>query len=873
MTERVLRGKLLVPECEVDFGSVKYIGNSYLKENVVKALTAMAMTSCQIAKGDGLKAMDVFTDLVTAFYKLPMFISHAPVAMGKFQPTAFEYFLIYVVARHVKEVEVTKETPLEEIFNALESFEHVELLRRLVREYFHSIRDVYEALLNTPADTRPGFNFTSLASHLQMTSLMSWLLQTESVDLNYLRLASLLHDLGKLINPKEHVTASLEILNEVAKRLEGSCIELDRVAQLIKTHHGGVETIVQRADRLAASADRLERLVKEALEGSKVPYSDEYGQCLSSNDTYECISRLGEEKYTALSKELYKYILGKVVRKKTLEDPEAKLLPCTPSKVEGDEQGSSDKGKPKGGPKGYLVYIDLPSIQKFITNFPKLRDMSFASMLVDFLVTVYAFMLLDTEFYRRTSKKSRLPAEALLSGYGGHSYIVVRSDFCQKDCVKEVKEALRGLKPLEELDVKLSVYVSDFAYEDQVLNYQDVWDNIEGQFYERYLVDFAESVYSIGLHRVCENCGLRPAAVTKDGRYLCKRCSTIHNMSTSRGFMSKVGATYLINGKEVSPLNSAKDFSENFSEYAMEFIAGYKDENDSKYVALLKADGNRGGAIFKMSATFSEYVDKSFRLDYGVKKAFYETLAELLEAEEKEGINKDSKDSLVGRVLSGVLYLGGDDITLLLPSVVALPFAVRLFEKASEYTGFTFKVGIVVVKPDHPVQFAFQAADELMEKSKIRDKYETSIATAVFSSTLASRAVIDTEIKRGQDYFVVTNSINDVRKLLELANLYDLREVVKLYNSPEAWELTREKLRALEDLVSYAETSRKGYYDVIAYAIRGLAKSGGYDRDLLRTLLKAADRGDGKLGKVPLYDYYFMLKTFRVGVGARSSRS
>ncbi|BFI75740.1 HD domain-containing protein [Sulfurisphaera ohwakuensis] len=885
-----LRGKLNLPEFRVVFdgedGKV-YEGNTDLENKIVDTLAHMALISCEIAKNDEKKSMDIYADIVSMLYKLPMFISYAPTIKkedegskerkGNYVPTAFEYFFIYTIARHLTDITVDKNTSLKDIFEKLENFEHTDTLRSLIRLYFPSLREIYEALINTPADTRPGFNFTSLASHLQLTSLISWLLQPHSIDLSYLRVASLLHDLGKLINPRHHVTEAINILEKLQNKLKSgeACIKLERVKELVASHHGDSESIVQIADRLASSADRLTELVNEALD--HIEYGKEIKECFNKEheQSYDCFTNLGKEKYEKASKDIYRFILSKVISPEIVKNEEARVFPFIPDKVE----GSSKEIKP-GIPLGYLVYIDVPSIQRFITNFPKLRDMSFASMLVDFLVTVYPFMLLDTEFASKT--KSRLPAEALLSGYGGHSYIVVRKDICNNDCYKEIKDIFKGIKLLSDLDLRLQVSVAEFAYDNYIKNYNEVWDEIKTQFSERYLVDFDEKIYSVGLHRVCDNCGIRPAVYEKFGEYLCSRCYEIRDLSSTRGFISKVNSTYLLS-VEVTPAESAsKVFGDNFAEYAMEFIAGYKKLEDTRYVSIIKADGNRGSIIFSASATFSDYIDKSFRLDYGVKRAFYETLNELANAE-REFLKSEEKElPLTSRVLSGVLYLGGDDITLLAPSIVAIPFAVKFFEKATQLTGFTFKVGIVSVKPDHPIQFAFQAADELMERSKIKPEdgenknlseyNKTSIACMVFSSTLASKSVIHSEIskykRQNNSYLVVTNDIRKVKELLELAKLYEFKDVVSLYNSENDKKEVREKLRQLEDIVSYAETNfntSNGYLKTLAYILRQIARSDKpYDKEILKKLV---ERKEGSLKEIPLYDYYFILKTFRVGVG------
>jgi len=913
-----MRGKLLLPDLKVK--KVDESNLSDLKAEFIRALTALANYSCELAGNNETKATNLYADLISIIYKLPTVLSHAPAfpsgsSLNTGLPTPFEYFFTYIIVRHL-DVNIDYSN-IEGLLKSLDSQKRKQIDE--VIRFASTLRDLYEKLLYTPADTRPGFNFTSLVSHLQLTSILVWLLQTSSLDLNYLRIAALLHDLGKLFNPTNHVTASVEILDQVIE--ESSCLKntLSRVRELIEKHHSDYIGIVEKADRLASATDRLSDIVNKVLESEDVAGIGKckdvcYSLSARTKECMECLEKLGEQSYEKASQILYKSILESLgLDFKELDEIIEGWESIPSKKVEVTEREAVGKSL------GYLVYIDFPGVQRFITSFPKLRDMSFASFLVDFVTSVYSFIVLDQAYYERTNHKSRIPAEALLSGYGGHSYIVVRSDFGKKE---EVKSLLSNSSP-EYLDIRLDAKVVDLAYENYVKDYKTIRDEIASMGYERYL-NYKEKVYSLGLHRVCDNCGVRPAVkrLEKNGEeeYLCDVCSLVRELSSNRGFMAKLNSTYLIEGESVSPRHDIviegvnKDELEALGEVAMEIIAGYKTLNDTKYVALVKADGNDGGKIFGNTATFSEYIDKSFRLDYGVKKSFYKTLSELLRAEKE--VNNGSSNSfkdLTSRTLAGVLYLGGDDIMLMMPSVIAVPFAVKMFESVNKETGFTFKVGVISVKPDHPVQFAYKAVNELMESSKLKKK--SSLSCLVFSSTLATEGVIEAELekyegkqdsKRNKDtgskenkqeqdsYLVVSNDIENVKELLQKVKLWPepegsmfkeenvFKELVEIYYKDDKKRI-RDIIRPLEDLTNYADTHK--FYDTLAYILRYRARSkrseeedkrnkGFSDYDLVSFLLssrlKEKDKEEKEEGekpiKIPLYDYYFILKSIRVGV-------
>jgi len=92
-----------------------------------------------------------------------------------------------------------------------------------------------------------------------------------------------------------------------------------------------------------------------------------------------------------------------------------------------------------------------------------------------------------------------------------------------------------------------------------------------------------------------------------------------------------------------------------------------------------------------------------------------------------------------------------------------------------------------------------------------------------------------------------------------------------LYLSKDNRQKVRERLRQLEDIVGYAEQrldKPNNFLMVIAYILRKIAKSDeGYDKEVLKKLVSRKDGVSDPTREIPLYDYYFMMKNFRVGVG------
>ena len=828
--------------------------NKRAMDSLKQVLKAFLEFTCSLQEvEDEQTRFSVLSDLLSLIYKAPMLISHAPVKESSTPTTAHEYFFTYVIARHYRDFNTGD--PL----NFMAELEKERKRLDALFQYVAQLREVYEALLDTPADTRPGYNFTSLAAHLELTSLMVWLLQEGSLDLNYLRLAALLHDVGKLTAPEAHVREGSQLLQGLGE----SCLDMKRVLDLVEKHHDRLFSLVTRSDHLASASERLKDVVEREVQKYRLR------ECfqMTARQAADCYSKYRNE-YIEASKKIYVSVLKSVMDEGQLDDVkrDQNKLPYL-SEVESATR--YELREPTGTQKtlGYLVYVDFPGIQRFLTDFPKLRDISFASLFVDFMVGVYAFARIDELFRQRS--KSKLPAEALLSAYGGHSMIVVRADL--------PKEEIAGLKiGSDKLEVNLDVRVADFASDAGIRNYNEIWEELESQAVGRFVVNWEEKVYSPGLHAVCSSCGVRPAlAVDRSEDKLCERCSSVRSESKIRGFSARVDTTYLVGGTPVKPRDSAGSMDVN--ERAMEFIAGDR-EDEGRYAAVVKADGNNAGVIFRYNATFSEYLDKSFRLDYWMKRAFYDTLVKV-----------GDKD-LQARILAGVQYVGGDDLFLIMPSLISIPFLVEMFKRVEEGTGFKFKVGVVAVKKDHPVQFAYRTSNELMKSSKYRlrtknrdeDGTVSTISCLVYSSTLATEGSVNRlkELWRGNLTFVrFDNPLDNVEGLLKLVKI-DLANAVKLWRGqspdpdvdPEDW--ARDKLRPLEEITGYS--LRNDPWTALSYMVRQRSREDDqYVREVTDFVLKSRkveEHGGDFTWKFPALDYREMIKTVRVGLGTKGLR-
>ncbi len=772
------------------------------------------------------EAASLLADILSLVYRAPLLlppVPHQPRGAGgpRYVFNNFDYFAVYVAARHLAreglEVPgdvfgaldaVSPQGKSKEVLDALDlSYRILDFLRS--KENYQRITELYEALLFTPADTRPGFNYTSLASHLTLTSLVLALRNPRSEELPLMRLAALFHDLGKLTNPVNHVEEGARIVRLIAERASSGGVDwavelLEKLREKVYEHHEAGP--LHDADVAVSASERLKNLVYASLTsdaGRRV--RDCYD--LRGRQGFDCFrERLTKEEYESLSAELYASLAER----------------------------AGGEGCESPGIHAYIYYVNFPGVQSFIRNFPKLRDMSTASFLVDFTVSTLPFALIDQLLHSKAG--ARLPAEALLVGYGGHSFIAAPAILEPE----EVEEAVRAVSGLE---VRLEVSHAPFLLQAGVAlalpSYRCVWEHISSGRLRRYYIEsFEERAYSYGKHRLCDRCGRKPALPdpTEEGEYLCELCRRVYEVSKSRGLLARVMQRYFVGDRAVDVLEGME--LEEFLEKAMYYIAGM-DGEEKRYLAVFTFDGNNAGRIFGSSVTFSEYLDKSYLADYAIKKAYREALENLLARGER----------YVKSVLAGTVYLGGDEGLLLLPSAVAVDFASDFLSGASAVCGFTYKSGMVVVDPTHPVQFAVEASHLLAEKAKA----DGNTLGVVVSSNLVDARSLESLLGELEGYIRVKNLIDDhVKFVREAAGDKDAASRM---------------LRALEKAL---RLEPRNQLEFVLYLMKEHANSNDERvKVLLHRIIREAAGTVGERGMrvIPVYDYYFMLKTYKVGGG------
>jgi hypothetical protein len=798
--------------------------------NILLNISQMKLNTSQMKSLSTDDIVNFVSDTISIVFRAPLILPLVPYE-GNYLSNNFDYLVIYVLSRYYKNY------PINDVNSLLKNLSEIKLheifrnnFYKNIGRFYEDIRLVYESLRFTPADMRPGMNFTSLASHMTLTSLVGWVKSQNSKDLPYLRLATLLQDIGKLKSPYNHVTEGEQFFNDIISELnkypDAKMLveELRKVSEQVRKYHSNV-SVISDYDRIASSHDRILDQVRRLCESIEV--CKPFLKCFEKGARADCMEEIRkelgnefEEKYQKCSEEIYKNL------------------------QEQETEASTENSN------GYIYYINFPGIQKFIKSFPSIKDMSTASFMVDFLVSTLPFIVLDTLYNEQN--KTRLPLEALLVASGGHSWLVSRGDI--KEEGDKFISTLNSIDVFDKLDVKLQIGYFPFIVGDKIISYGNIDKIISDAMLDSLIIKWNEKVYSYGFHAVCESCGIRPATIRdeKTEELLCERCYFIRCQSDERGIVSKLRSMYYINTETIKLPKTVKD--------AMVYIAGGTSDSKERtpYIGVMKFDGNDAGLFFK-SKTFSEYIDKSFWVDYSVKKAFYTTLSNLLL---REGID----DDLIARILAGVIFIGGDEGVIFAPSGLIIPFAIK-FLKEAEKSLLKFKSGIIVAKPEHPVQMLFDAVNELMEKSKIKVNSGslTSIGIIVTPGFITEQSLAR-ELEQHKQILDVKMRLEDIQRILDYLTKPDY---VDFTLNNEFLDLI---IRELESALEEYFTHNNDVLHIVAYLMRERIKVNQEKKenaealsDFILEVLKTF-RKDGQEYGINLLGFYNVVKAFKVGL-------
>ena len=656
-----------------------------------KLLEGVARAASELEVSEGEK-LQLLADAVVAFLRAPLIQEVSPVA-----PTPLKAYALMLVAQKLRRKLWSQD--IYEFAKNLAGLEAEEL--KLAEALFdpETAELVFRLWIAFPADTRPGYNTSSLLAHALMTAAIAWALAygerpRDAGEEAMIRLSALLHDLGKAVNPREHVKASEELARRLLQDLISSAA-LEGLVGAIREHHQRVPYLSE-ADRLASSADRLERLVEEVL-GKKIGRME---QLLGGRRDEWSFWRRVHEKREELAKEGL-----------AREDP---LRELTEEFLKGAAVAAGKPGvvgEPKLETRLSLVLIDVVSIQGFVGRSQEVRVVAAASHLIE--LAVHAHFL---EFLR--SRGLRVPPEAVVYAGGGNVLMLLPSI-----AAEEVKRLAGEYEELTGLTI--AVAAAPFV---------DYYPRASAQLFreiyrEKHRVELSDQLRlrrpsQLGLCGMCYSDWATTTLKTPEGEVsVCETCKRLYEVGNELHFRPKWEARIRVGGAEFSSAEAFEAMWGDISAQVMEVVAGHDEESRReperlRDYAVVKFDGNAMGSFMLEALSFTDAIERSFRIDMALKKAYFRAL-EALYRGVKKAAGADAAEREVARVYLGTIYMGGDDGFLLAPSWAAVPLAHFIAEEFSRQLGLErgLRVAVAAGPASMSLWALLDCAAELLEEA------------------------------------------------------------------------------------------------------------------------------------------------------------
>ncbi|MEM2689784.1 MAG: HD domain-containing protein [Nitrososphaerota archaeon] len=567
-----------------------------------------------------------------------------------------------------------------------------------------------------PADTRPGLNTSSLLAHLMLTSAIAWGLAVERgldrESVAKLRLAAIIHDLGKPFDYRRHVPVSRQLAEEL---LGGTISGADEILEYVERHHYHADTvearILKEADELASSIDRLVVLARELIggeleklaPGASISFDVVYG---TGRETWEFWRELSERHPGSIEQ------LTKTFLKNLREKLDRFTKPIAPSPISGELERTSQEL--------IIGLMDLGGIQDFITRFTDLRCVEAASIIVDSMTMAQMPILIHETL--ASEGGVHYPIEAILYAAGGVvEFIAPR---------KLLDDIIKKLNQLRSIIAEYRYPSIRFAWTAFSSSYTSLSQRLEREMRLKKLSPeeiLCEIDWSTMVSRaLCNICYDKPAE--DNGR--CKRCDDLYEFGTQVHFRRRYESAHEIGGKIVEPEHVFQQPWESISKYVVEVIAGHdwnelerKIRGDAaiswRNLAVIKVDGNLMGPFMSTSLSISDAYERSVRIDLALKKAFERSLDAVYRGVEKVAGELEAQKAVLSTIF-GLLYMGGDDSLMLCPSWLSIALSEVLGNEFRLNMGGVrgLSIGVAVGNCRASIWSLVSAAGKLVEETK-----------------------------------------------------------------------------------------------------------------------------------------------------------
>lgn len=559
-----------------------------------------------------------------------------------------------------------------------------------------------------------------------------------------IRCAALLHDMGKLTalgKGIEHVKGTEKFLKELLGKIETLDTEQKhQIIRLATKHHSGAwygdyqaslydEHLLSRADSISSATDRRYELILDAEFGeSDIKNRNSIKiKIVSEDKIFPHIIRFNDDPkeyslghfYAKESK--ISHVLGRKGELDLTVTPIEKLGHVHQLKFFHDDivHGGiirSITGYPSFKGELGLLAMDIQSIQRFIGEAKKLPALKGGSAIIRDAEEAAADVICEIV----------CPEAVLFKGGGNLISFVPTKEVIKNKIKKEIEDRIgeisqNGLKvAIVAENFPISRIMDDFG---EVLS--DLFEKVENKKFEPYLVEELKPDRS---NEICGYCFHRSVAKDREGKIITDIDGTP---------VCKVCENKLSVGREEKRTSAMDRFITDLAGRLGLKVPHELEEIGDK-IAMISIDGNMLARMFIQTSTPAEYSYKSESFDIEFRRILQNTIEEFVGSERNLKLIKrfvKEKGSYLGLI---VLYIGGDDIFIIMNAKGALRFGKLLMKKVADRFTFeselyttpivTISMSIAIADYKFPVYFLLERAEELQSKAKIefRDAVKTN---------------------------------------------------------------------------------------------------------------------------------------------------
>jgi hypothetical protein len=432
--------------------------------------------------------------------------------------------------------------------------------------------------------------------------------------------------------------------------------------------------------------------------------------------------------------------------------------------------------------RAFLILLDTPGIKQFVFGTDPLAEVRGASALLDRLNREETRRLLEEAFPGRVM-------EAYAAG-GAAQFVVSAEDW---QAVNNVLERLAALYAEQTGgEVQLLWGIGELAPDDPGGYRAALRAAFSDLAWRRFTAREQPTVLTFPLAVECQSTSYLPATrkrVWADEIRLVSEASDrkyreISEVNPGRLWAEFIHALDLPATVKQTPHWLRCTTLQEIGEYS---------ESRAGYLGLVYADGNAMGRLvqelesLEVARAFSTLVDGSIRdaCHQALKELFRETLAEI-----RIRCDPTSNYVQLRKIPGDILLLGGDDLVVVLPAELAVPFSIRLSELFEEYSGqrqeeleeparrffrqrlegrgLTVSCGVVIAPSRFPFYLLLDLAEELLASAKkggSRDPEATRywVPSYIDFHIQAGSAVHDLHAIRREEYGVGTAYVRTFR--------------------------------------------------------------------------------------------------------------